>query len=155
MVETPFAPETVNSADGRITIPQRYCEKMPWVSGKDPLLVWLLMLVPGRFRMLSDLEVQQDVHLRGIRSVIVDGPTELGSPATAFEPSERAAIIGRLTPTTLFPPRPSWRLMMPKHILLGYSENRTFVLLFSSGYVEIWLPDVYSAALAPPLDSVI
>jgi len=80
--------------------------------------------------MLSDSDVQQDVDLRGIRSVIVDGPTEIASSATAFEPNKRAAMIGRLTPTTLVPPRPNWRFTIPKQILSGDRENRTFVLLF-------------------------
>jgi hypothetical protein len=115
--------------------------------------VWLLMIEPGRYRVLSDSEVQLDQDLREVRSLIVDGPAPPDGPATAFEPNARAARIGRLILTTLAPPRPSWRLTVPKHITQGNRER--LVLLFSQGYLELWLTDVYTAATAAQLDSAV
>ena len=64
-------------------------------------------------------------------------------------------MIGRLIPTTLAPPGPSWRLAVPKQIVPDVKHGLTVVLMFSLGYVEIWFRDTYLAALAPPQDSVI
>src|SRR5260370_40723375 len=118
MVETRFAPEFVPiSAEARITIPQPYCEKLSWVRGDQTMRVWLLGLVPGRFRLLSDPEVEQNQKLRELRAAIIDGPAEAATDPTAFESNELAALLGRLIPTTLSPPRPSWRLLVPKQIV--------------------------------------
>ncbi len=150
-----FSPEFMDIEAGRrITIPRQYCEKIPGAFGKDTIPMWLLMLVPGRFRLLSDSAVEQDPRLREVRSSIVDGPVETDVPATAFEPNERAAIIGRLIPTTLAPGK-SCRLTLPKQIVPDIKDRQTFVVMFALGYLEIWLLDTYNAALAPPLDSVI
>ena len=78
MVETPFAPELAKiGSDGRITLPQAYCDKLPWVRGDEALLVWLLMLLPGRVRLLSGGAVVNDPKLATVRAVIINRPTEL------------------------------------------------------------------------------
>lgn len=110
--------------------------------------------MPGRFRVLSDPEVAQDQKLSDVRSLIIDGPMQANISATEFEPNERAAIIGRLIPTTLAPPPPSWRLTVPRQLVRDAKDGQ-FVLMFSLGYVEIWFRDIYLSALAPPLDSVL
>jgi hypothetical protein len=156
MVEARFAPEITSADPGRrITIPQRYCERLPWIRGGETLSVWLLMLLPGRFRLLSDPEVEKDPRLREIRSVIVGGPEVSDTPPSVFEPSEQAASIGRLIPATLAPPGPSWRLTLPKQISIEDENRRRVVLMFSMGYMEIWFLDIYNAAIAAPLDSAI
>ena len=115
MVEAaPFRPVFVPAgSDGRVTIPHAWCERIPWVAGDDTLLVWLLMLLPGRFRILSDPEVQQNQSLNDIRSRIVNGPPPIEVPPTAFDPNEMATLVGRLIPTTLAPGG-SWRLIVPR-----------------------------------------
>lgn len=156
-VDRLFDPEIVRSdaGDGRIPIPQKFSDRVRWISGTEQLRVWLLMLLPGRFRLLSDSQVQGDGTLSEIRSAIMDGPAELAGSAVGFESSERAAMIGRLIPVNLAPPGPCWRLTLPKPVLPDDKDRRRFVFLFSLGYLEIWLLDVYKAAQALPLDSVI
>jgi hypothetical protein len=156
MVDTPFAPELAKiGSDGRITLPQAYCDKLPWVRGEQALIVWLLMLLPGRFRLLSDAAVLNEPKLAAVRAAIVNGPTEAEVPAIVFDPNEQASLVGRLIPTTLSPPRPSWRLVIPKPIIPSETQHRTSVILFSLGFVEIWFLETYNAALARPLDLVI
>ena len=78
MVETRFEPEFVDAlTDRRITIPQRYIERMSWVEGEKKQVIWFLMLMPGRFRLLSDAQIVQDQKLQEVRSAIVDGPDEI------------------------------------------------------------------------------
>jgi hypothetical protein len=154
MVEPLFKPVPVPAgADGRITIPFGWCQRLPWATGDETLLVWLLMLVPGRFRLLSDPEVQQDPALNEIRSVLVDGPTLAAIPATTFDPSGKAALVGRLIPTSLSPGA-SWRLIVPKQGM-GRRERNEYVLMFSLGYLELWFAETYAEALTAPLDAVI
>jgi hypothetical protein len=78
-----------------------YIERMSWAEGEKKQLVWFLMLMPGRFRLLSDAQIVHDQKLQEVRSAIVDGPDEIGTPVTIFETSQRAARIGRLTPANL------------------------------------------------------
>jgi hypothetical protein len=156
MVETPFTPELANaSSDRRISIPESYRKKIAWMNGGEPLRAWLLTLMPGRFRLLSDLEVTKDPRLAEIRTLIIDGPIETTVQATEFLLAGRAAIIGRLVPISITAPTTSCRLVIPNEVLPESRERWTFVLMFSLGYLEIWILDVYNAALSVSLDSVI
>jgi len=154
MVEARFAPEVVAiSSEGRITLPQLYCDKIPWVRGDQVMRVRLLELAAGRFRLLSDQEVQENEQLSEIRTAIVDGPGEPNAAPTTFASNEIASLVGRLVPTTLSPPRPTWRLVVPRRI--APEQKDKLVLLFSLGYLEIWHLDIYNAAVGSPLDTVI
>jgi len=153
MAEDLFGPEFVRSGkDRRITIPQRHCDKIAWVTGGKTIRGWLLLLVPGRFRLLSDSDVESDKRLAQIRSLILDGPAELGGSPVEFESDPKAAITGRLVPVFI---DSAFRVVIPKELLASEKEQWSFVVLFSSGFLEIWLLDVYNAALACPVDSAL
>jgi hypothetical protein len=157
MVELRFEPAFLEAArDRRIAIPTAYCGGIPWLRASETkqLLVWFLMIVPGRFRILPDAVVEKDAKLGPVRSVIINGPADAEVEATVYQSNERAAVIGRLIPIVLTGPHTSWRLIVPKQIV-PVSEQYIFVLLYSLGYVELWLADVYEAALRQQLDSVI
>jgi hypothetical protein len=141
-------------ADSRITIPLGWCQRIGWASGDDTRKVWLLMLVPGRFRVLSDQQALQDPLLNEVRTLIIDGPPPPQTPATAFDPSDKAALVGRLIPTS-FAPGSSWRLIVPKQVVEGDRAKKDYVLLFSLGYLELWFSKTYDEALAGSLDTVI
>jgi hypothetical protein len=114
--------------------------------------VWLLMLQPGRFRLLSDEEAAADGEIGLIRSLIVAGPQPPDGSLTIFESAELAARLGRLIPTSLSPSSTSgWRLSVPKHLS---SKEERFVLLFSLGRLEIWLLELYNSALECPLSAI-
>jgi hypothetical protein len=151
MAEEFFAPEFVQSGkDRRIAIPQRHCRRISWVAGGGKSVRgWLLVLVPGRFRLLSDSDVERDKRLSDVRSLVLGGPTEVGASPVEFESDAKAAVIGRLVPVFI---DPTSRIVIPREILPNERERWTFVLLFSLGYLEIWLVDVYNAALACPVD---
>jgi hypothetical protein len=155
MAEEFFAPQSLYAGkDRRIAIPQQHCKKIAWViGGSKPVRGWLLVLVPGRFRLLSDSDVERDERLSDIRSLIIDGPTEPeGTSPIEFESNAKAAVIGRLVPVSI---DASSRIVIPKEVLPDDRDRWTFVLLFSLGYLEMWLVDVYNAALACPLDSAL
>jgi hypothetical protein len=157
MVVPRFAPETTGriGPERRVTIPQHYAEALPWVRGHETLSVWLLLHSTGRFRLLADKQATEDETLRDIRSTVVDGPADPVASPTAFEPNERAALIGRMVVTTLAPPPPTWRLTIPKQIFPDDNPERTLTLLFSLGYLEIWFSETFNAALISPLTAII
>jgi hypothetical protein len=153
MEEIGFGPTVVKPDAGRITIPARFVKQIPWISEDKAAYVWLLMLQPGRFRLLPDAEVAADEETGPIRSLIVNGPEMSDGLATVFEPPERAARVGRLVPTNLSLSSSSgWRLSIPKQVA---PKEETFVLLFSLGRLEIWLLQVYNEALAYPLSAAL
>ncbi len=147
MAENVFTPEFVHAGrDRRISIPKHYCSKVAWaVSVK----AWLLVLVPGRFRLLSDGDVDRDSRLSEIRSFVLEGPSDVRSSPLEFETNEHTAVVGRLVPV---PIDAASRFIVPKELLPSESEDRTFVLLFSSGYLEVWLEEVYRTAATCRLD---
>ena len=112
------------------------------------------MIAPGRFRLLPDSTVEHDPKLGRLRSIVVTGPPDPEVEATMYESNEHAAAIGRLMAVTLTGPHPTWRLVVPKHSVPD-SEQYSFVLIFSLGYLELWLLEVYTAALRAPLDLAI
>lgn len=157
MVEPKFEPAFLDALrDRRITIPVLYTEKIEWLAheSEKKLLAWLLMIVPGRFRLLPDSVVERDPKLGPLRSILINGPPNPEVDATVYESNERAAAVGRLIAAPLSGPHPNWRLVVPQQ-LVPAAGKYTFVLVFSLGYLELWLPDVYSSALAVPLDSAI
>ncbi len=153
MAEAQFGPALVSGGvDGRITIPLPWCKRLAWLTGSKTLLVWLLMYVPGRFRILSDDEVQRDTTLSSLRSVIMDGPSPTEVNPTEFDPNERAALLGRLIPTSLSLGE-SCRLIVPKQAAPS-GRGREYILMFCQGYLELWFTEIYHEALAKPLDTI-
>lgn len=155
MVDNLYGPQIVSAKGGlRFSLPQAYCQKLPWIRGEQKIRVWLLQLAPGRYRILPDVELEKNEALREIRSRILDGPGEPDADPASFEAGNIAALVGRLIVTTLSAPPPSWRLMIPKQ-LSPDDDTTKFVLLFSIGYLEMWHIDTYNAALAAPLNGLI
>lgn len=154
MAQAFFTPVFLQSGkDRRITIPQQHCKKIAWVTGGSTVSGWFLVLAPGRFRLLSDTDVERDEKLSNVRSQIIDGPTGLDSASPVeFESSARAAVLGRLVPVSI---DSSFRIVVPKEVLPAEQDRWAFVLLFSMGYLEIWLANIYNDALACPLYSAL
>ena len=154
MVEVPYQPSIIPvGSDRRVAIPQGFYNRLHGVDRDAPSLLWLLLLRPGRFRILANADVEKDPRLSNIRSELINGPGEIESSCTEFEENDRAALVGRLTPTQLAGPKPAWRLVVPKALMPD--DVKTIVLLYSSGYLELWFHAVYLEALSRPLDAVL
>src|SRR5579872_2237897 len=95
-------------AYNRIALPQHFCDQIPWICGKDPLLGWLLLVSPGRYRILSDEQVQSDPQLEPIRLLILEGQSAIPRDPTCADEPKHAAIVARLLPVTISPPKPGW-----------------------------------------------
>lgn len=147
--------ETTDKSSPRFSLPQAYCEKLEWVRGADNIRVWLLQLLPGRYCILSESDIAKSEALEEITSRILNGPGPPEPDPAKFLPNEVVALIGRLIPTTLSGPRPSWRFTVPRQLFPEGTKIVKYVLLFSLGYLEIWHIDTYDAARQCPLDSLI
>src|SRR5438270_899262 len=107
MEEIKFEPEIVSITDGRITLPRAYCQAILWATGNEAMRVWLLELSSGRFRLLSDQEVEQNQKLSEIRRALIESPGEIKSPPTEFESRDVAFLVARLIPARLSPQGPT------------------------------------------------
>lgn len=143
-------------AYNRITLPKHFSNRIAWLRGSE-VTAWLLLLAPGRHRLLSDEDVQSDSKLEAIRTLILEAkPAILAKPTDAQDPKE-AAIVARLVPVdlTLHSHGQSWRLTFPKE-LTAYAKQTWDVTQFSillspEGYWEVWYKDALGESLTTPL----
>jgi hypothetical protein len=142
--------------DDRITLPKHFSHLVPWSASTDGQ-AWLLLLESGRYRLLSDEQVQADPRLEPVRLLILEGkPTVLSEP-THTKDLKGDAIVARLVPIAVALHKKSqrWRISLPKE--LGAFEPPDcgpgkFSVLFSlEGYLEIWYTDVLRRAASVPL----
>jgi hypothetical protein len=142
----------------RIILPVALSQQVEWIAGADALFGWLLMGNPGRCRLLSPSEVENDTATRSLRARI---DAELGTVANSVlefldEPS--LALSLRLVQVRIAPPEPGRRLTLPKalaaimQIRPGESE---IALWFLHGHVELWTIEALRSAVTTPLTEII
>jgi hypothetical protein len=114
--------------------------------GEETLQAWLLLLTDGRYRLLSDEQVQNSPLLEPVRLLVLEGKSAALTDPTYADEQKRAAIVARLVPTTIAPPKPGWRISFPKAFEVFVPPDcdpNAFSILFSlEGYCEIWYTDV-------------
>jgi hypothetical protein len=142
----------------RIALPKHLSDRIPWLMGKESIQAWLLLVTPGRFRLLSDDQVKSDPQLEPVRSLIVDGKSAVAAEPTCSEEPTDAAIVARLVPALIAAPGPGWRISFPKAFELFVPREgnaKAFSIIFSlEGYLEIWCTDVLRRALSSHLFSL-
>lgn len=114
--------------------------------------VWLLLLGPGRYRILLDEQVQNDHKLEPIRLLILEGkPTLEAEPSFAID-AEAESIVAKLVPTRMeHPSKKTWRIKFPKDLSVFAPPDcdpSAISILFSlEGYWEIWYTSVLRDAV--------
>lgn len=137
---------------GRIRLPHDLVQRLPWLIGSGNLEAWLLVLEPGRYRLLSPEQVQMSSQLRSLLEL----NTEIGSVDASVDPidaetAEAAAMRTRLWPTTLNPHSGgAWRLTLPTHLPPILKNGVIVYVLSSDGYVEVWSAECWIRATAHP-----
>jgi len=115
---------------------------------------WLLVVTPGRYRLIMRPKGTPTGILARILEAVEDAE-EFGDLLDRTEDNGKDAIGVRLIPCTVsLTPRTGWRVNFPKAAkdLLSEKEERAFVFVrIVAGYVEIWFPDTLRRALASPL----
>jgi hypothetical protein len=144
--------QVVHSAlplDNRLILPKHFCERLNWMTGVEKE-AWLFIVEPGRNRLLSLENVQNDPLLEPTllmreQSTITDQPSQAKS-------LKDAAIIAQLIPVTIDLHRGSWRILIPEEMpaLAPPDVNpRDLSILMPEGYIEIWYRDVLRRAFDP------
>jgi len=136
-------------ADNRLTLPKHFCDRLSWMNG-EVSEAWLFVLEPGRNRLLSDENVQNDPQLEPVR--LLQEQTVAPSRPSQAKPLRDAAIIAQLISVTIDLHRGSWRILIPEEMaaLAPPDVNpRDLSILMPEGYIEIWYRDVLRRAFDP------
>lgn len=150
-----IAANLTNIADDRITLPAYLAARLRWLTGKDPVEGWLLLVEEGRYRFLSSEQVEADPQLDAIRAHINGAETNTPNEPALAQEATRAAMVVRLMPVKVSPHGATWRFLIPKLMRKlappGYDPN-DFTLFFAiDGYLEIWYTEVLRKAASVPL----
>lgn len=144
----------------RIRLPSHVTEtaKNPRFTGKTIIPCWLLVVTPGRYRLVArPTESPTGMLAKILREV--EEADEFGDVLDRTENNARDAIGVRLIPCTVaLTPRVGWRVNFPKAAkdLVWLKEERSFVFVrLVAGFVEIWFPDTLRRALSRPLTEII
>jgi hypothetical protein len=149
----PLVPvHTSVSIDNRVTIPKPYSDRLAWIKGTE-VEAWLFLPEPGRYRLLSDEDVQNDRQLEPVRLLILQEKPVATVEASHAENLRDVAIVARLIPITVRSHKGSWRFAFSEEwrgLAPPNCNPRTISFLFSpEGFVEIWYTDVLRRALTP------
>lgn len=144
--------------DLRIKLPQSLLQRLGWITGKQPVSGWLLVGSPGRCRLLSTAEVDDDPSLNSLKDRIVADLNAVTTDALEFQDEVSVALALRLVPVRIAPPPPGWRLALPgliaaiMQIRPGESE---IAALFIHGHIELWTIEALRSSMTTPLTQII
>jgi len=143
----------------RILLPKQIVENAEHsrLAGKDPVECWLLVVTPGRYRLIP----QPTGTLPDDLSRILGQIAETAAPGEVLDRTQSNpldGIQGRLIPCNVSPPQPGWRVNFPKEAkeLVSGKEDRSFVyVMIVAGFIEIWFPDTLRRALSGPISEIL
>jgi hypothetical protein len=141
---------------GRIRLPVHFVKQAGLIKN-TPVDCWLLVVTPGRYRLLTQAEKEATEDL----SEIHDRVKEVTASADVLDWTEnnpQDAIPARLIACVATPRGPGWRIQIPKVLikLAGEKENPSHVFMMTvAGYVEIWFPETLRAATSVPISKAL
>jgi hypothetical protein len=144
--------------DLRIKLPQSVLQKVDWIAGKQPVDGWLLVANPGRCRLLSAAEVDNDPALQALLARI---GSEINAPvvsALEFRDDASVALALRLMPIRITPPAPGWRLTLPTPIaaVMRIRPGESDVAaMFVQGHIEFWTMENLRVAMTQALSDIL
>jgi hypothetical protein len=113
----------------------------------------------GRYRLLSVGDVEANPNLKALRAKLSEQSNETTkNDPLEFEDETSATLPLRLASVQLSPPRPGWRLTLPRAIttVMGVLPGEDEVaLLISNGHIEIWTIEKLKSALRIPLADIV
>jgi hypothetical protein len=140
----------------RIHFPAHLVE-MAGFTGKEQIRCRLLVVTPGRYRLIS----KQPVDAEGDLSKVLRGIERAGEIGDVLENTQdnaRAGIRARLIDCVVSPQEKGWRVNFPETVkhLVSEKEERSFVFVFSvAGYIEFWFPDTLRRAVSVSISDVL
>jgi hypothetical protein len=141
-------------AYNRLTLPKHFSDRIPWIPSTDDR-AWLLLLAPGRYRLLSDGQVQSDPRLEPVRLLILGGKAVAVTEPTHTQDLRSAATVARLVPIPIAYSKQCWRISLPEHLdafAPPDCDPKAFSVFFSlEGYWEIWCTNLLRRSALLPL----
>ncbi|HEV2491911.1 MAG TPA: hypothetical protein VG204_02440 [Terriglobia bacterium] len=130
----------------------------PRLAGEDPVECWLLVVTPGRYRLVAQPAETLTGDLLRIVDEIEDTLTT-GEVLDRTENNARDGIQARLIPCKVSPSQAGWRINFPKEakeLVSEKNEDRSFVyVMIVAGFIEIWFPDTLRRALSGPIPEIL
>jgi hypothetical protein len=135
----------------RIRLPENIIARVTYsqFNGKTEIEAWLLVVSPGRYRLI----VGEKAEVSRILDLIAENEAT-GGVLDRTEDDEQAGIAAKLIPCVISPPPPGWRVNFPQvaRDLMYEKEERSFVFfLIVAGYIEIWFPDKFRHIASRPI----
>lgn len=131
-------------SDNRITLHKPFCDALPWLAGKSETDAWLYLVEPGRYRLLSDADVESDPYLRPVRAAVLQGNANVNTAPSQAADMREAAMPIRLVPITIEFHSGSYRTQVAEELVVlapRYCDPRDLSILMPEGYLEIWYTD--------------
>jgi hypothetical protein len=141
---------------GRLCLPAYFAERLG-LQGSSENDCWLVVLGPGRYRLVTRAAAEQGHDLARLRDEL-EALAKAGDLFTNTDSNERAALLTRLVPCRASPPRPCWRITIPKELLdlAPRTDRDPRVFLFTvSGHVEIWFRETLREASSVPIPKIL
>jgi hypothetical protein len=134
-----------------LPFPKEVSDRISWLAGDDEVTAWLLLLECGRFRILSDEEVKNDLLLEPIRALVLGGQPRPTRSVTEGENSAIQSLVARLLPIRIDRRR---RIAFPRELdafVPPDCELTAFSFLLSlEGFWELWYTDVLRSTVNAP-----
>lgn len=135
---------TLASVDkyGRLYLPKDFAENLSWLGTAKQHAAWIYVIEPGRYRLLSEADVERSATLKRVIQRITEAPDpdEDDDPFEAQD-SASAAVVGLVLRVKLLHTKGvGWRLQIPRNSYPFASQagHSGFYVLFSQGYLELW-----------------
>jgi hypothetical protein len=132
-------------------------DQLPWLAGEEPVECGLLVVTPGRYRLVPHpTGTPSDDLVRILRQI--EETAAQGEVLDRTQNNARDGIPGRLIPCNVSPRGPGWRINFPKEAteLVPPEEQHSLVyLMIVAGFIEIWFLDTLRRALSRPISEVL
>lgn len=157
MVQTQTTPrlEVVSLEAGRLRL-SKAMGMQAGLTGEKPVSGWLMVVSPGRFRLLWDSHSVNDTDFLRVRASCEDAAAR-GHVLDLTSSNERAALSARLIESAASPHNSGWRITIPEEAsyLIRDDDGRLLFALVVAGYVELWSPETLRRALSVPIDEIL
>lgn len=141
----------------RVRVPA-HLVRLTKLDGDSSLDCWLLVVTPGRYRLVPPSIANKSDTIAAILNEIEE-IQEPGDVLAGTESNERAALPARLIHTTASPDENrNWRVTIPEEarMLVPDGKKQRFVFITSShGFIEFWFPETLKQALSAPISDAV
>jgi hypothetical protein len=142
----------------RITLPKLLCDRVPWIGGDQPIGMWLLVGGPGRCRLLSMAEAENQPALRSLAERIAAELNSPGENPIEFHDDASTALPFRLAQVEAMPRGLGWRLAFPRAVaaIMGIrAKGSEIAAMLRQEHIELWALETLRSATLPPLTEIL